>query len=376
MTALLVVLMFLAFVGLDALVRVAARRIREAQERKEREAVLASAVRLDFTHEAKTLKRVEVPSPRARILAVDDESVVLDSFRKILVLDGFNVDTVETGPEALGLVQRRDYDFVFTDLKMPEMDGVEVVKAVKHLRPDVDVAVITGYGTIETAVETMQHGAVDYVQKPFTAEELSDFARKLLIKRQARLETQRQPTVLVVTPALAESAAGNEYCVPGGAFVSPGHVWARIEPGGHVRVGLDDFARKAVGEIDRLELPERGRAVEKGERLFVLARGERRLRFCAPVSGRVVQSNEALSRDGSAAMESPYDRGWASVLEPTDLAADLPGLRIGKPVVEWYQEEIGRLREAKTRVAGDAGELDWEAFEKEFLTLPAAVDTR
>ena len=131
---------------------------------------------------------MEVSEPRARILAVDDEPVVLDSFRKILVLAGFAVDTVESGPEALGLVQRRDYDFVFTDLKMPGMDGVEVVKAVRHLRPDVDVAVITGYGTIETAVETMQHGAVDYVQKPFTEDELLEFARKLLLRRQARLE--------------------------------------------------------------------------------------------------------------------------------------------------------------------------------------------
>jgi len=376
MTALLVVLMFLAFIGLDALVRVAARRIQETRERKEREAVLESSVRLDFTHEAKTLKRVEVPSARARILAVDDEPVILDSFRKILVLDGFNVDTVENGPEALGLVQRRDYDFVFTDLKMPDMDGVEVVKAVKHLRPDVDVVVITGYGTIESAVQTMQYGATDYVQKPFTAEELSEFAKKLLIKRQARLDAQRQPTVLVVTPALAETAAANEYCVPGGAFVSPGHVWARIEPGGQVRIGLDDFARKALGSVDRLELPERGRAVKRGDPLFVASRGERRLRFCSPLAGRVLHVNDELARDPARAMESPYDRGWACVLEPSDLAAELPGLRIGRPVVDWYQQEIGRLREAWSRAGQRAGEVDWETFEKEFLALPAAADVR
>ena len=170
--------MFVAFVVVDVLVRVGQRRIEEARERREREAALQTSLRLDFTHEAKSLKRVEVNDAKARILAVDDEPVVLDSFRKILVLAGFSVDTVENGPEALGLVQRRDYDFVFTDLKMPGMDGVEVVKAVRHLRPDVDVAVITGYGTIETAVETMQHGAVDYVQKPFTEDELLEFAKQ------------------------------------------------------------------------------------------------------------------------------------------------------------------------------------------------------
>jgi DNA-binding NtrC family response regulator len=78
------------------------------------------------------------------------------------------VDTVESGPEALTLLRARDYDFLFTDLKMPGMDGIEVVKAAKHLRPDMEVVVITGYGTIESAVETMQFGAIDYAQKPFT----------------------------------------------------------------------------------------------------------------------------------------------------------------------------------------------------------------
>ncbi len=370
MSALLVVLMFVGFVALDALVRVLGRRYRETRERREREAVLETSVRLDFSHEAPSLKRVEVSTPRARILAVDDEPVVLDSFRKILVLDGFSVDTVESGPEALGLVQRHDYDFVFTDLKMPDMDGVEVVKAVKHLRPDVDVAVITGYGTIETAVETMAHGAVDYVQKPFTAEELSQFARRLLIKRQARLEAQRRPTVRVVAPAAAETAAGHEFCVPGGAFLAPGHTWARIEPGGQVRVGLDDFARKVMGPVDSLVLPERGARVRQDDPLFAVTRGGRRASFASPMSGQVVRVNESLLRDPSQVSRSPYDQGWICVLLPSDLAGELGRLRIGKPVVEWYQEEIARLR----RGAGEPETVfDWETFEREFLKQEAGT---
>jgi CheY-like chemotaxis protein len=176
----------LAFALADYLVRHYREKRQEAAARAEREAILTKQIRLDFTEEAKTLKRVEVPSPKARILAVDDEQVILDSFRKILVLAGYNVDTVESGPEALGLVQKHDYDFVFTDLKMPDMEGTEVVKAVKHLKPDVDVAVITGFGTIETAVSSMQDGATDYVQKPFTEDELCEFVKKLVVKRDAR----------------------------------------------------------------------------------------------------------------------------------------------------------------------------------------------
>ncbi len=368
MTALLVVLLFVGFVLIDALVRLVTRRMTEAKDRRERAQVLETSLRLDFTHEAKSLKRVDVAKPMASILAVDDEPIVLDSLRKILVLAGFNVDTVETGPEALGLVQRKDYDFVFTDLKMPGMDGVEVVKAVKHLRPDIDVAVITGYATIESAVATMQHGAADYVQKPFTEEELVEFARRLLIKRQARLEAQRRPTVSVVAPAMAETASAHEFCVPGGAFVSEQHTWARIEPGGQVRVGLDDFARKALGPFDRVGLPARGTQVRRGDPLFAVGSGDRMIRFPSPVSGQVVASNEALAGEPGRVSRSPYDRGWFCLVQPSDLASELPALRIGKPVIAWYQDEIARLR-----VASGAGPVEWSKFESEFLARPAAA---
>ncbi len=371
MTALLILLMFAAFVGLDYLVRHTARQLREKRERQTRAAVLESAVRLDFTHEAKSLKRVDVPRPKARILAVDDEPVILDSFRRILVLEGFSVDTVETGQEALGLVQRNNYDFVFTDLKMPNMSGVDVVKGVKHLRPDVDVVVITGYGSIDTAVETLQHGACEYVQKPFTADELGDFARKLLIKREARLDAQRKPVVRVVNPDLAEIVPANEYCVPGGAFIAPGHTWARIETGGQVSVGLDDFARKALGAITEVITPEHGRSVKQGETLFTLKQGKETLHFAAPLSGRVVKENVDLKHDASPLNRSPYDRGWVCQLQPSNLAGELDKQKIGKPDIEWYQEEIARLRKSQAEPSPAPGMLDMSAFEAQFLE-PAA----
>ena len=367
MTALVVVLMFVGFVVLDVAVRGVARRLEERRAAREREAALETSLRLDVSHEARSLKRVEVERPLARILAVDDEPVVLDSFRRILVLAGFSVDTVESGPEALGLVQRRDYDFVFTDLKMPGMDGVEVVKAVRHLRPDVDVAVITGYATIETAVQTMAHGAVDYVQKPFTAGELTAFARRLVIKRQARHEAQQRPAVRLVAPALADAARPGEYCVPGGVFVAAGHAGARIEPSGQVRVGLDDFARKALGAVEQIALPRIGAEVQQGSPLFTVSRGGRTVHVAAPISGKVARANTDLVVEPGWLSRSPYDRGWVCAIEPSDLAADLPALRIGRPVVDWYQREIERL--AGEGGAADRGTplIDWATLEEKFL---------
>jgi CheY-like chemotaxis protein len=373
MTALLVVLMFVGFALLDVLVRMGGRRIEARALRREREAALTSSLRLDFAAEAPSLKRVEVRAPQARILAVDDEPVVLDSFRKILVLAGFSVDTVENGPEALGLVQRHDYDFVFSDLKMPDMDGVEVVKAVKHLRPDVDVAVITGYGTIETAVETMQYGAVDYVQKPFTEDELLAFARKLLLRRQARIDAQRQPAVRVVSPEAAKEPRPHEYYVAGGAFYAPGHTWARIEPSGRVRAGLDDFARRALGRLEAMELPAVGEFVKRGDVLFAARRGGASARFRAPVSGKVVDVNALLARRAGQVTESPYDEGWICLLQPSELSAELKHLRIGQAAVDWYQEELTRLRGLGAEAM--AGELDWSRLEQDFLSVTEGVPT-
>jgi CheY-like chemotaxis protein len=368
MTVLLVIFMLLAFVGIDYFVREHGRKRRERQDRQTREAILNQAIRLEFNEEAASLKRVEVPEPKARILAVDDEAVVLDSFRRILVLEGYSIDTVQSGPEALSLVQRHDYDFVFTDLKMPDMDGVEVVKAVKHLRPDVDMVVITGYGTIETAVQTMQHGACEYVQKPFTADELAEFVNRLLVKRQARLEALRQPTVRVVSPGQAEGTPVNEYCVPGGAFIAPGHTWVRIEPDGHVRIGIDDFANKALGAIGEVVLPRPGTEVRRGEPLFTFRRGGAGVQFLAPVAGKVLDANASVVADSARITHSPYKDGWICRIEPADLTAELAGLLIGRPVVAWYGEEITRLQAARAAQEDPGAPLAWSALQQGFLS--------
>src|SRR5512132_3113422 len=114
MTALLMIVLCIVFVLADIAVRSMSKRMAAQREQREREAVLKSSLQLTFA-ETRSLKRAEVPNARARILAVDDEPIILDSFRKILVLAGFSVDTVERGPEALSLLRSRDYDFLFTD---------------------------------------------------------------------------------------------------------------------------------------------------------------------------------------------------------------------------------------------------------------------
>jgi len=326
--ALIVVTTIIVFVLVDLVLRMLLNRVREGRIKKEREQALDIGLKLDVSEEARTLMRVEVDNPKARILAVDDEKLILDSFRKILVIAGYSIDTVETGSEALGLIRKNDYDFVFTDLKMPEMDGVEVTKAVKHLRPDIDVIVITGYASIETAVETVQFGAMDYVEKPFTEDEL------------------------------LESKSKFELNVPAGIFVSKQHAWARIETNGTVRVGPDDLIRKIFERIDQVELPEIKQKVEKGETLFALKYGDFSLKIPSPISGVITSVNTEQADHPEWLAIKPFALSWMCGIEPSNLAKELPDLSIGGDSVNWYQEEIDRYQKLSSKFIEDTAQYE------------------
>jgi glycine cleavage system H lipoate-binding protein len=243
------------------------------------------------------------------------------------------------------------------------MNGVEVTKAVRHLRPDIDVVVITGYGTIETAVETVQYGAMDYVEKPFTEDELLGFAKTALIKRRDRLEKQARHKIRLVTPGTGESKSRFELNVPAGAFISPQHAWARIELNGAVRIGLDDLIRKIFAKVDSVELPEPGKKVRKGETLFSLSYGDYSLNIPSPVTGQVISVNSEHAEHPEWLAIKPFELSWMCRLEPSNLAAELPSLKIGRDAVDWYQEELDRYSDLARNVdealashgAGDAG---------------------
>jgi FixJ family two-component response regulator/glycine cleavage system H lipoate-binding protein len=364
----LFVIAIVLFILLNLAIREFFLRRHEKLRRAEREAALADSLKLDFTRESKTLKRVVVESPRARILCVEDEETVLDAFRRILVLDGYSIDTVESGPEALGLIQTQNYDFVFTDLKMPSMSGVDLAKSVKHLRPDIDVVIITGFASVESAVECMKQGAMDYIEKPFTEEGLRDFVGKTLIRRQDRIEKQLKPRVHVMSPADTERVLREEFSIPGGVLVSFGHCWASLADDGTARVGLDDFARKLLGRIDSIDFPHVGQEVDAGQPLFSVRQGERMAQFHAPLSGKVVKINGAVHDDCSLLEKMPYGRNWVCVMEGRDLDSELPRLKIGKSAVALFQEDIERVRTHLQSVTGaeesDPATLSLGAFQK------------
>ena len=119
----------------------------------------------------------------AQILIVEDDRKMRLALREIMTNEGYVVDTVETGEAALGKADGNGYDLVITDLKLPGIDGMDVLRAIRKSRPETSVVIITAYATVDTAVEAMREGAEDYISKPFNLDEIRLIVRKVLEKK-------------------------------------------------------------------------------------------------------------------------------------------------------------------------------------------------
>jgi DNA-binding NtrC family response regulator len=123
-----------------------------------------------------------------RILVVDDEAVIREGMCRILAGGEFEVETFANGYLAIEKLQEETFDLLITDLKMPGMGGMEVLKSIKILQPEMPVIIITGYSSVDTAVEAMKNGAVDYIAKPFTPDEINEKVRKALEQKAVLLD--------------------------------------------------------------------------------------------------------------------------------------------------------------------------------------------
>jgi len=128
------------------------------------------------------------PSNGKHILIVDDEPLVRSSLSELLTISGFTVSTVSNGKEALEILKSYTADIVITDMKMPEMDGIQLLKKIKSSHPETPVILISGYGSIENAVEAMKEGAYDYITKPIVDSEIKIVIDRLMKQRQLQEE--------------------------------------------------------------------------------------------------------------------------------------------------------------------------------------------
>ena len=136
-----------------------------------------------------------MPSPanpvKGNILIVDDDPVVRDSLAKWFISEGFSVETAPSARQALEAVQHDQYDAALLDIKMPGMDGMELQEKLREIDPDMPLIIMTGYASVETAVQALKRGAYDYITKPFDPDELVHLMRNAVEHRRAKREVAR-----------------------------------------------------------------------------------------------------------------------------------------------------------------------------------------
>jgi DNA-binding NtrC family response regulator len=128
---------------------------------------------------------------RSRVLIVEDDDLARENLAYILSKEDYEIESVGSGPEALELIRAKDYDLILTDLRMEKVDGMEVLSQAKALKPEVEVIMITGYATVDSAIEAMKKGAFHYIPKPYKIEEVRAIVRQALEKKRLRDEVER-----------------------------------------------------------------------------------------------------------------------------------------------------------------------------------------
>lgn len=128
--------------------------------------------------------------PRAQVLVIDDEPLIRDFLEETLVRAGYEVLTASNGNAGLEEIRNSAFDLIVTDLKMPGIDGLELLEQVKKTQPECSVVIMTAYASVETAVQALKAGASDYIMKPFTSDEIEHVVKKALYEQKLEYENQ------------------------------------------------------------------------------------------------------------------------------------------------------------------------------------------
>ncbi len=125
---------------------------------------------------------------RFRVLVVDDEPNIRAALIRLFRLEGYDTGEAESGPAAITAIEREPYDLMILDLNLPGIDGTEVMRQVRGLRPDMQIVVLTGHPTLDSAIAAIRLEAVDYIQKPARLEEIAAIVRRALRARTEELQ--------------------------------------------------------------------------------------------------------------------------------------------------------------------------------------------
>ncbi len=252
-----------------------------------------------------------------KILVVDDEQVILNAVSRIASAEGLNVDSESNAVSALKKLSQNEYSLILCDIMMPQMDGFAFLAEMQKSKVSTPIVMITGYSTVENAVKSLYKGAIDFVPKPFTFEELqSSIVRGLeyykLQKRIEETKLKKNGGIITYIP-----------CPP--KYYRLGALaWLKHESEGVAVIGATDLFIELIKEIINIELMSVDEVLIQGDSVVNFHTEDELVHhFLSPVSGRIIERNEKLINDVKLLEKDPYFEGWIYRVIPTNIEYDM-----------------------------------------------------
>lgn len=313
---------------------------------------------------------------KAKLLVVDDEQVVCESCSRIFTGQGFEVETSTDSYQGLRLATEGDFAAILLDFKMPVMDGIEFLEALRKTNPNVPVIMITGYSTVPSAAAAMRMGARDYIPKPFTPDEILTAVRRIVATPEGPRTADASKTsttsvsksegnaapVAVAAP-VSHPVSSPKSPTPRGSLLAavatlfPVHesdsgsispddfyfldsAWFKVGADGLVRAGAF-LARNEAAALRSARLPLPGEFVHQGLPLAVFSTADGKTRTIpSPVTGEVVAVNPAIAERPAELWNDPCQDGWIARIRPTHLTRDAVATRTRDVVVAAGEETV------------------------------------
>ncbi|MCX7771302.1 MAG: response regulator [Proteobacteria bacterium] len=236
---------------------------------------------------------------KLKVLVVDDDPIVRDTLFELLTkVAGCDTETAETGKDGLEKIQNEQFNVVFTDLTMPEMNGIDLIKEVKKINPYLPIVVITGYGSIDNAVNAMKEGATDFITKPFTIDNIIEILNRIKTEPKLIREIGGQPDInlnflnLALYKKYLSISRLQEVCVELDELYDNKKIYEKVVELGKkllVTKGVgflllekgDIKIRKSDGEVEKIFLTESNlysEFLEKGQKVGVFKKSITNLR--------------------------------------------------------------------------------------------------
>jgi YesN/AraC family two-component response regulator len=249
------------------------------------------------------------------ILIIDDEQVVIDSIKRICDINNYKIDFALDAESALLKINQKNFRIIISDIMMPGMDGFQFLNVLRNKNIDTPVVITSGYSTIENAVRSLYSGALDFIPKPFTFDEIVSIIKRCIKYSELTHPSVKNVNSIVHVPCPAKYFRLGYSC------------WVNELNDGSVNIGATDIFIKTIENIQNIEFLENGTMINQAEPIVKLISEDGTInQLYSAVSGRIIESNQKILSDITLLEKDPYFAGWLYRIIPGQLELEMSTL--------------------------------------------------